>query len=276
MHSSHPIPIPSQLGLVDLGVVKLLVDQIETVSARIFDKRIELGGGHEIDGSGGGQGRLASVQTAGLMGEKTGGRPGGDGNAIDGSVVGGWGGTVEGAPPSSLDQRQANSEYGEKSLFQARHMPLSTPLHSTPLHSTPLSTPLQSTPLHSTLHSTPLHSTPLHPTPPNSTPLHSRIHSKTTPNLSHHPLQDALVAMLNLSIARCAQPALARFGLWPLLQLRVSAHNLAQLTSDAELERAAGVVGHVLSTISTHKSNLSIMYRAELQLKAALLGGQVS
>ncbi|KAL1525016.1 hypothetical protein AB1Y20_019891 [Prymnesium parvum] len=109
---------------------------------------------------------------------------------------------------------------------------------------------------------------------------------------------DALNSLVNLSAARCTQPAIARHGLWRLLQLRYASDGLAERvrkpprpvtpSEDDAREREelsqvpinrlsdiAGMVGSILAAICTHTANLSVMYRAELQLKAAILGGKV-
>ena len=84
---------------------------------------------------------------------------------------------------------------------------------------------------------------------------------------------DALNAVLNLSCASVGQPPLARHGLWALLQLRFSADALCN--GDDQLRHVSVMAGLVLMSIAHHSSNLTVMYRAELQLKAALLGGKV-
>ncbi|KAL3897216.1 MAG: hypothetical protein SGPRY_013097, partial [Prymnesium sp.] len=105
---------------------------------------------------------------------------------------------------------------------------------------------------------------------------------------------DALNCLVNLATARCSQasPAVARHGLWLLLQLRYASDALAKRFEDRQhsslcqkrdrAEATAGILtgvaamaGSILAAICTHTANLSVMYRAELQLKAALLGGKV-
>jgi len=87
---------------------------------------------------------------------------------------------------------------------------------------------------------------------------------------------DALNAVLNLSCTRDGQPALARHGLWRLLQLRFSVDTLTTGRPDCHFQKIGATVGTILTNVSTHTANLSVMYRAELRVKAALLEGDVS
>ncbi|KAL3928214.1 MAG: hypothetical protein SGPRY_002486 [Prymnesium sp.] len=68
-------------------------------------------------------------------------------------------------------------------------------------------------------------------------------------------------------------PALAKHGLWRLLQLRFAADNLSSCRQECHFGKISRMAGTVLSNISTHTANLSLMYRAELRVKAALIEG---
>ena len=83
-------------------------------------------------------------------------------------------------------------------------------------------------------------------------------------------LHDVVNATLNLSAYKVAQGPIARYALWPLLELW---HGSQVYNWSSELLLIGTMAGETLSNLAQHQPSYTLMYRAELQLKMASWSG---